>query len=81
MRCRTYAVSRKLTEEFGVSGSAPAPVQRHSHDPLRLPRSCAAPGAYVEHASEGLPLANLAWRCTTKALLPRKTPRKGCPSL
>lgn len=81
MRCRTYAVSRKLTEEFGVSGSAPAPVQRHSHDPLRLPRSCAAPGAYVEHASEGLPLANLALALYDEGLVTEKDSEEGLPEL
>ncbi len=77
MRGRTYAVSRKLTEEFGVSGSASASIKRHPNDPLRLPRKCLAPGAYVEHASAGLPLANLALALYEEGLITEADPDWG----
>lgn len=81
MRGRTYAVSRKLTEEFGVSGSASASIKRHPNDPLRLPRKCLAPGAYVEHASAGLPLANLALALYEEGLITEADPDWGLAEL
>lgn len=81
MRGRTYAVSRKLTEECGVSGSASASIKRHPNDPLRLPRSCLAPGVYVEHASAGLPLANLALALYEEGLITEADPDPGLAEL
>lgn len=60
MRAIDHAVNRQLTEQSGGSSSASTAVKRYPRDPLTLPRRFVAPGSFVEHASSGAPLADLA---------------------